>query len=93
MPGTVSRRALFLAFLIYQRISDEEKPAVASGGRDMANGSSRGVRPCLPGRPDTKYVCTVRVLYVHTLACTVYSPLCLRRTKLALLQCVRGDCG
>ena len=41
---TVSCRATFLAFLIHQRFSDEEEPAVVSSGRDVANGLLRGPR-------------------------------------------------
>ena len=90
-PVTVSCRATFLAFLIHQRFSDKEKLVVASGERDVVNGSSRGVRPCLPGRPYDEYARALRVLCVHTLPCTVCSPLCWRRTELALLaRCISG---
>ena len=85
VPRTVSCRAPFLVFLIHQRFSDKEKLVVASGERDVVNGSSRGVRPCLPGRPYDEYARALRVLCVHTLPCTVCSPLYSRRTELALL--------
>ena len=49
VPRTVACRAPFLVFLIHQRFSDEEEPVVAPSRRDVANGSSRGVRPCLDG--------------------------------------------
>lgn len=91
-PGTISTRAVALAFLIHQRFSDNPKPAVASNDPDSVNefrnakesgdGNALScakeiVKPV--GSPETF------APYARTLPSSVSLPLSWKRNELALL--------
>ena len=97
-PGTISTRAVALAFLIHQRFSDNPKPLVASDDSNVINEFQKaresGDGSALPstkaiakpvGAPDTF------APYARTLPSSVSLPLSWRRNELALLQgCIPG---